>query len=113
MIVVINFSHPLNAEAQRIITDEYGAGDAVVHTIKVQLDMAQPLTSQLDALADEALALPEIHGNPFNVDCVILPGHSVAAGYIARRFPTANIIVMASRGLPPVFLPGGLVRPVR
>lgn len=117
MITVINFSHPLNEKAEKMIRDEYGNGDAIIHKIDVQLNMTEDLPSQLRSIEAEALALvggiladPEIDLRP-NVDCIIPPGHPVAASYIARRFPTANIIVMASQGTPTQYFPVALVRP--
>lgn len=112
MIVVVNFSHPLNDQAKEIITERFGAGDAVIHEISVQLDMEQPLQPQLRALADQALALPQVHGNHWNVDCIIPPGHPVAAAYIARRFPGANIVAMNRFGVLNIYLPlDELIRP--
>lgn len=111
MIVVINFSHPLNTEAERIIREQYGAGDAVLYRIEVQLDMDQPVEPQLYRIATDTLSLPEVHGNAANVDCIIPPGHSLAASYLARWFPTANLIVMRRQEGPVVqFLPSELIR---
>jgi hypothetical protein len=110
MIICINFSHPLNEEAERTFIARYCAGEATIYQVAVQLDTEEPLTPQLDDIAQEVLALPLIHGNAFNVDCIIPPGHSVAAGYFARRFPGANLVVMTRRGTPPQFVPTELVR---
>lgn len=110
MITVVNFSHPLSPEARDKIASEWGGGDVRVVDVKVQIDFAVGLAAQCELIA--ALAVNAVGGNPLNIDCVILPGLSAAAGYIARRFAHANIIVISQvAGSTPVrFMPTELIR---
>jgi hypothetical protein len=117
MITVLNFSHPLNPEAAAEIKTRYGAGEAALCTIPVQVDLTQPLMPQIERIFQEALrAVRDVYGaegagSPLNVDCLILPGLSAVAVPLANRFPTANLIVMASNGsTPPKFMPVELLR---
>lgn len=117
MITVINFSHPLNPEAETAVK-RYGNGEAEIRTIKVQVDRTKPLKPQVDALFAEALnVVADIYGSPHagsaaNVDCIILPGLSDVAVLLAAKFPTANIISMNAvpNALPPKYMPSELLR---
>lgn len=111
MITVVNFSHPLSADACDFIAREWG-GDAAprVIDVRVQIDFSQPVAAQCRAVA--AAALNVVGGNGLNVDCIILPGLAVVAAYLARRFLSANIIVVAPvAGATPVrFMPVELIQ---
>lgn len=109
MITVINFSHPLTADAQAAIAREYGGGEAEVHDVPVRVDMTRDLVTQTDAVLKAAVKAAG--GNILNVDCVVLPGLSVVAALLMRSLPHANIIVIAAEkgSLPPKFMPVQLV----
>lgn len=108
MVTLLNFSHPLTGAEIKALRAEYGV--TTVYDVPVQLDVEMPITPQLAALMRQALDFPGVDGNPYNVDCIIPPGFSVAAGYMARRFPSANLVVRLRRGMPPQFMPTELVR---
>jgi hypothetical protein len=77
-MIVLNFSHPLSAEAVQQLTEKIGEFEA--RSIRVQLDMLQPLSAQVEQVADSVGFTPaEWQTQPF---VVVLPGASVATGLL-------------------------------
>ncbi len=83
MTYLINFGHPLSAEALTAL-ESYGVQEGTVIDIRVQLDMNAPLAPQMEKIADDI---------PFDQQrwatepvLVCLPGASVAAGLILAIF---------------------------
>lgn len=111
MITIVNFGHPLSAEARDYIAQEWSGDQNVdVVDVRVQIDFAAPIAPQCEQIA--VMAETAVGGNPLNVDCVVLPGLAVVAAYLARRFPRANIIVISPvpGATPPRFMPSELIR---
>lgn len=110
---ILNFSHPLSDAAHAALIEQCGSANAVVHTIPVQVDLAQPLAPQIAIIVADALEI--IDSNPYNADVIIPPGLAIVAAQLVRFFPSANLAVIASTdGVPRQFLPTGeLLRAVR
>lgn len=108
MITIANFSHPLSPEATAYI-DQFHALNGGIREIIVpaQFDLAKDLTIQVGEIVADAINQAE--GSKYNIDCFIPPALSFAAVFIPSLLPTANMIVMARSGTPPVFMPAQLV----
>lgn len=81
MAIVINFGHPLSPDAVRQLTEELGEFET--RTVRVQLDMNNPLAPQLEQLVDSVGFNPDEWQTTTFV--VILPGASVAAGLVLAQ----------------------------
>lgn len=79
MTTIFNFSHPLSEKTQQQITEAIGENE--VHTIKVQLNLEQPIKPQIDNICQDAAC--QSLSKP---DYIILPGLATAAIYIDRFF---------------------------
>ncbi len=106
MITIVNFSHPVHDDRPDIkltVGDVYKTID-----VKVHLDQDLPtLLPAIDSIIYETTRLAG--GNIKDIDCIILPGLSIAAVMIIEEFRRAgyipNILRMApaSKALPPRF----------
>lgn len=77
-MIVLNFSHPLSPDAVSELELRFGELD--VRSIRVQLDMSQPLTTQVVAVVDSVGFTPtEWQTTAF---VVVLPGASIATGLL-------------------------------
>jgi len=97
MKTVLNFSHPLNPDAARVLQEEYGVQEIV--QVPFHLDTNRPIVPQV---AEVTSAVRKEHGEP---DYIILPGFAPAAVLVARAFPRAKIVRLAAQGTPPKWMP--------
>jgi hypothetical protein len=79
--MVINFSHPLNDEALKVIEDKFGK----IVNQKVQVDRNQPLGGQVNNLLADVFAKVNTMKNP-KVEAIILPGLSDVAALVMAYF---------------------------
>lgn len=107
MLTIINFSHPLSAEAEAALPEHLGVEAVRVHIVPVQVDLAAELQSQVNELV--AVAVAAAGGNRLNIDCIIPPGHAAVAAMLARELPHANLLVLRAVGTPPRYRPAQLV----
>lgn len=111
MITIVNFSHPLTAEARDYISREWGTNDPDAFIdIRVQIDRAAPLLPQVMSIVADAII--RAGGNILNIDCIVLPGLSDVAFLLAEYFEHANVIRMNAvpNSIPPKFMPIELIR---
>lgn len=104
MITIVNFSHPVHddrADIKLTVGDVYKTIDVTVQIKKVR----PTLLPAIDSIFYEATH--KAGGNIRNIDCIILPGLSIAAVQIVEKFRRAgyipNILRMAS--IPGAILP--------
>lgn len=80
-IFLLNFGHPLSPDAVRQLTEEIGEFET--RTVRVQLDMTQPLADQIRQAVDSVGFTPEEWQT--TTFAVVLPGASVAAGLVLAQ----------------------------
>lgn len=88
MITILNFSHPIlpgRPDIEDVLGDEYQ-----VLEIKVHLDLAAPMVSQVIDIVGQAKA--RVRGNIRNIDCIVLPGLADAAALVIEEFRLAGYV---------------------
>ena len=111
MITVINFSHPLSAQAQAKLPEVLGAhpDDIVVHHVPIHMEMGSLMEQYINAILDQVVLQAE--NSPLNVDCIIPPKDGRAAivmgAIMAKEWHYLPNLVMMD---PHWFVPVGLVR---
>ena len=112
MYKIINFSHPLSADALAQIEERVGQNVEEVR-VPVQVDFDAPLRPQFDTLVETAM-----HALPF--DAVIPPALSYAAAYVVARLsyaqsdammpvPPAIVALKRDSSIPPRFVLADIV----
>lgn len=115
MIVVLNFSHPLNDAAREYLNSPAvaGEGGALIIDVPVHVDLSAPIMPQVNKIAKDAYVRMEAAGvipNAFYVDAFIPPGLSFVAIPLANTFSTSRMIVMRrGGGLPPQYVVGEII----
>ena len=97
--ILVNFSHPLSAEAKKILEEKYNVTDFI--DIGVHLDTSQDVEPQVEGIIENVREA--VYGE--DIDYIILPGFSVAAALVSWAFPDAKIVRLAAKGTPPVWVP--------
>ncbi len=101
MMVLINFSHPLNADAKRILQEKHGVTSFV--DIPVHLDLTQPIMPQVRDIVEQALR--KVGNVPYLDLAVIPPGYAPAAIGVAFLLPQATFVRLAAQGTSPKWMP--------
>jgi len=97
---LINFSHPLNPDAERVLHKEYGVTEIVHYPIHLDLNVG--LDTQVQAIVEDVRSR---YGEP---DVIIPPGYAPAAILLAEAFPY-RFIRLTSTGTPPKWMPAELL----
>ena len=100
MKIIVNFSHPLSAEAKAQLQERIGSFEEI--QVEVQLDLDRDLTSQVEDILYSDIVLE-------NQPNFVLPPQFAAAAYLfGQHFDGVPAIWVKCEGTPPRWVLGGI-----